>query len=125
MNTRNRHPVDELADVRAELRRLEEREAELRIALQLEHIPLAAVLRYIRENPAVSCASLAIAMEWKLRNSEPNRMKALRCINALNCVCLIKRVKNRRWRVTPEGAEALSGNDQKSVTAKNSKMSSA
>jgi hypothetical protein len=32
----NRHPVDELADIRAEIRRLEEREQELRTYL-LEH----------------------------------------------------------------------------------------
>jgi len=29
--TRNRHPADELADVRAEIRALQEREAELRM----------------------------------------------------------------------------------------------
>ena len=31
--TRNRHPVDELADIRAEIKRLETREAELKTAL--------------------------------------------------------------------------------------------
>jgi hypothetical protein len=48
-------------------------------------------------------------MAWKLYSGDPNKMKALRCINALKRAKLIKETRTGRWQVTPEGVKALKG----------------
>ena len=67
------------------------------------------VLRLIEANPTATCASLATTMAWKLYSGDPNKMNALRCINALKRAKLIKETRTGRWQVTPEGVKALKG----------------
>lgn len=68
-----------------------------------------AVLAFISTNAAASQASVATALGWKLYNSEPNKMKAGRCIKALVKAKLIKLTRVGRYRLTPEGEKVLKG----------------
>src|ERR1700730_5632720 len=93
--------------VHAEIKRLKGRIAEL------QDILLTTALWHIKAK--TSCASLATAMGWKLHNSEPNKMKALRCIDDLKRATRIKRTKTGHWKGTKKGAQTLANDPEKPV----------
>jgi hypothetical protein len=67
------------------------------------------VLELISQNPKVSLASIATAMDWKLYNGDPNKMRAKRCVNSLVKAKLVKASRDGRLQITPDGKKALKG----------------
>jgi hypothetical protein len=67
------------------------------------------VLEHISWNPKISLAGLATAMDWKLYNGEPNKMKAQRCVKSLVTAKFVKVTRDSRLLTTPAGQKALKG----------------
>jgi hypothetical protein len=67
------------------------------------------VLEHIARNPSASFANIAIAMEWKLYNGDPNKMRAKRIVDDLKQAKLIKKTRAGRHLLTPDGKKALKG----------------
>jgi len=67
------------------------------------------ILAAIDADPNASWATMAIKMEWKLFNGEPNKTKVSRCLRALEKARLIKQTRSGKYRLTAEGKKALKG----------------
>jgi AAA domain len=65
------------------------------------------VLELINFNPALTFAGIAVAMNWKLHNGEPNKMRAKRCVDSVKKDKLVKATRSGRWQITSEGKKAL------------------
>jgi hypothetical protein len=68
-----------------------------------------AVLAFVSRNPDASFANIATAMNWKLYNDEPNKMKARRCVLQLTKDKLLRKTRAGRYKLTPEGEKVLTG----------------
>jgi hypothetical protein len=67
------------------------------------------VLKLINQNPSLTLSTIATSMGWKLHSGEPNKMRASRIVKELVRAKLIKETRTGRWKITPEGKKALSG----------------
>ncbi|HEX9320491.1 MAG TPA: AAA family ATPase [Xanthobacteraceae bacterium] len=65
------------------------------------------VLAIIDADPKVTQAKIATKMGWTLHNGEPNKVRAGRCIAALEKDKLVKKSRAGRYKLTPEGKKAL------------------
>jgi AAA domain/CHC2 zinc finger len=66
-----------------------------------------AVLKIIADDLKATQPSIAIKMNWRLHNGEPNKMKAGRCIKALLKDKLIKESRRGNYILTDDGKKAL------------------
>jgi hypothetical protein len=69
------------------------------------------VLELISQNPKISLASIATAMNWKLYSGDPNKMKAKRCVEALKKAKFVKETRGGLLEITAEGKKALKGEE--------------
>jgi hypothetical protein len=65
------------------------------------------ILAAIDADPTASWATLAVNMEWKLFNGEPNKTKVSRHLKALEKAKLIKQTRSGKYRLSPEGKKTL------------------
>jgi hypothetical protein len=67
------------------------------------------ILALIDADPAATLTKLAQAMNWKLHDGGPNKMKAKRRVDALKRAKLVKETRAGRYVPTPEGKKSLAG----------------
>jgi DNA-binding IclR family transcriptional regulator len=67
------------------------------------------VLRLIDADPAATLAKIARAMNWKMHDGDPNKMRAKRCVDALKRAKLVRETRTGRWQLTPEGKKVRNG----------------
>jgi hypothetical protein len=65
------------------------------------------LLTFIAADPKASLSSLAVKMEWKLYNGQPNKMKASRCLKGLMKAKLVKQTRAGNYHLTNEGEAEL------------------
>jgi hypothetical protein len=65
------------------------------------------VLAFVNANPDASLAKIALAMDWKLFNGDPNKMRVKRCFRELVKGKLLKETRAGKYVVTPEGEKAV------------------
>jgi len=67
------------------------------------------ILALIDADPATTLSKLAQAMNWKLHDGKPHKMKAKRCVDALKKAKLIEETRSGRYVATPKGKKTLEG----------------
>jgi hypothetical protein len=67
----------------------------------------AYALQFISQNPALTLATLADAMGWKLYTGEPNKMRACRIIKKLAQTKLVKKTRTGHYKITDYGTKVL------------------
>jgi DNA-binding MarR family transcriptional regulator len=65
------------------------------------------LLAELAKNPKRSVADLARACGWLLINGEPHKSKVDRVLKRLQADKLVKRVRGKHWRLTPEAEKML------------------
>jgi hypothetical protein len=71
------------------------------------------VLEFISLNPKASLSSIATAMQWKLHNGEPNKVRVGRIIKVLEKAKLVTTSRAGRYQLTDKGKKALKGETEK------------
>jgi hypothetical protein len=70
------------------------------------------VLKLVNGNSALTLASLALAMGWKLHSGDPNKMRAKRIVDTLIKDKLIEQTRAGRYKLTKAGGKALKEPDE-------------
>jgi AAA domain len=67
------------------------------------------ILALIDANPAATLGKLAQAMNWKLHDGGPNKMRAKRSVDTLKRTKLVEETRSGRYVLTPKGKKELGG----------------